>query len=132
MLDALFLNLKKRDYVLSMADSYNLRDDFNKVFYTIDNNIQNYRRNIDYLLELVGSSLSQNILDIGCGLGRDIMELANIGYKCIGLEARQNRCMLINKIAADLNINVHANQGDACNLPYKCESFDIVMSKNFF
>ena len=130
--DLVFTNLRKRDCILSIADSLNLSKDFDKLFNSVDKNVQNYRRNLNYLLELVGSNLSQNILDIGCGFGENIIELANLGHKCIGLEAKQSRVILINKIGKKININVNANPGDACNLPYKCESFDIVMSKNFF
>lgn len=65
------------------------------------------------------------ILEAGCGSGRVVKYLYDLGYKNIsGIELNQNAVNNINQTYSELNII----QGDILNMPYEEKSFDIIIS----
>jgi len=131
-MDLVFLDPQKRRTVLSSAGMYNCREHLERALTAIDSNIPNYRRIVGTLCDIIGPSAPLNILDVGCGMARDLIELAGMGHRCAGLNAVPQEVKWVNDVGAKLGINVTAQQGDACNMPYESESFDVVMSTNFF
>jgi ubiquinone/menaquinone biosynthesis C-methylase UbiE len=91
-----------------------------------------YRRYIQMLLDITEFREGIKILDVGCGVGAGIIELSYLGANCVGLDAIKNRVRLINKVSDDFGLNVKGIYGDACNLPFKNGTFDVVMSFEFF
>jgi ubiquinone/menaquinone biosynthesis C-methylase UbiE len=73
----------------------------------------------------------KRILDIGCGTGRELLNLIRYGAKpenLYGLDLLQGRI----DIAKQLNPNVDFRCGDAADLPYEDSSFDIVTQFTVF
>lgn len=91
-----------------------------------------YRRWVGMLSEIVGFYPGIKILDVGCGVGAEAIELSYLGAECTGLDASEGNIQLINQVAADFSLNVNGVYGDACKLPFKDGSFDVVISFEFF
>lgn len=72
------------------------------------------------------------VLDVGCGVGGQIIKLSYLGANCIGLDANKDYVRLINQVRDDFGLNVKGVYGDACNLPFQDEAFDVIMSYQFF
>ncbi|MFC1842884.1 class I SAM-dependent methyltransferase [Candidatus Dependentiae bacterium] len=67
------------------------------------------------------------ILDVGCGYGRITIPLAKIGYLIEGIDISPNLLEEAKKQARREDIKIAFKIGDMCNLPYKDESFDVVI-----
>lgn len=91
-----------------------------------------YEKYIQMLLDLVAFREGIKILDVGCGVGAEVIELSCLGANCVGLDADKDRIRLINQVRDDFGLNVTGVYGDACHLPFDDETFDVVMSFEFF
>lgn len=75
-----------------------------------------------YIKEVIGDRKNLNIIDIGAGTGRYSEYLANLGHNVTAVE-------LVNKNVSEIkkkSDKIIAKQGNALNLKFKDESFDIV------
>jgi ubiquinone/menaquinone biosynthesis C-methylase UbiE len=65
------------------------------------------------------------VLDVGCRHGFQLYELAAKGIASNGLDILPEHTAIVNRIAKanDLHEQVEAVNGDACNMPFKDESF---------
>jgi len=95
-------------------------------------NANGYKKHIQTLVDIIGFKKGAKILDVGCGVGAEVIELANLGGDCTGLDGAKDVVRLINKVRDDFGLRVRGVYGDACNMPLDDESFDIVMSWDFF
>lgn len=93
---------------------------------------EKYRKRIEMLSEIIGFKEGIKVLDVGCGVGLQVIELSNIGAHCIGVDAAEDAIKVINQIQVDFGLNVKGVYGDACNLPFDDGTFDVVMSYEFF
>ena len=75
---------------------------------------------------------SVRLLDVACGVGFSALELANLGFHTVGLEADPALCALTNTAALQFGLTTRAVCGDACLVPFDQGSFDVVMSRSFF
>ena len=91
-----------------------------------------YKGHVKALLDIIRFKEGIKVLDVGCGVGGEVIELANLGGDCIGLDAAKDAVRLINQVRDDFELKVKGFYGDACNLPFDDESFDVVMSWEFF
>lgn len=69
----------------------------------------------------------KHVLDVACGNGRHILELAHRGYQCIGQDYTPEQIKMAK--AKRLGISVRLMQGDASRLKYK-NKFDAVLALN--
>ena len=87
---------------------------------------------LDLLRKYSFSNLSnKKILDIGCGIGGVLRNFIKYGAKpkyIYGIDLLEDRI----EIAEDISPNINFKCGDASNLPYKDESFDIVVQFTVF
>ena len=87
---------------------------------------------LDLLREFNFSKLSdKKILDIGCGDGGELRNFIKYGAKpnhLYGIELLEDRI----EIAKDVNPNINFRCGNALNLPYQDESFNIVAQFTVF
>ena len=87
---------------------------------------------LDLLRKFNFSNLSdKKILDIGCGSGGGLRDFVKYGAKpnhLYGVELLEDKI----EIAKDISPNINFKYGDASNLPYENEYFDIVMQFTVF
>lgn len=78
---------------------------------------------MEYIKRVIGKRQNLDIIDIGAGTGRYSVALAELGHKLTAVE-------LVNKNVSQIKLkskNVVAKQGNALNLKFKDESFDIAL-----
>ena len=76
-----------------------------------------------YIDEIIGKRKNLDIIDVGAGTGRYSVRLADLGHNVTAVE-------LVNKNVSQIKLKsnkVVAKQGDALNLKFMDESFDIVL-----
>jgi len=91
-----------------------------------------YKKEMQVLLDIIELREGIKILDVGCGVGVEVIELSYLGADCTGLDAAEDAIRLINQVRDDFGLNVKGVCGDACHLPFDAETFDVVMSREFF
>jgi SAM-dependent methyltransferase len=69
----------------------------------------------------------RDVLDVACGNGRHVIELARRGYKCTGLDYTPERIQIAKATAKREGVSVKLLQGDAIRLKYENE-FDAVLA----
>lgn len=94
--------------------------------------LNHYGQSLDVMMHLIVHEEQANILDVACGTGFRVLELANQGYMVTGLEIDPNLCQLTNQAAVNFGLKARSICGDACRIPFDDESFDVVMSSSFF
>lgn len=76
-----------------------------------------------YIKKVIGDRKNLDIIDIGAGTGRYSVELAEMGHNVTAVE-------LVNKNVSQIKLKsdkVIAKQGNALNLKFKDESFDVAL-----
>ena len=76
-----------------------------------------------YIKEIIGDRKNLDIIDIGAGTGRYSVALEELGHKLTAVE-------LVNKNVSQIKMKsktIVAKQGNALNLKFKDESFDIAL-----
>lgn len=83
-------------------------------------------------LQFAGLKSGENILDLGCGKGKDTIAAANLitpHGKAVGLDITESMIELAKSSAIESNIsNAEFVLGDIENLPFADDTFDVVMS----
>lgn len=69
-------------------------------------------------------------LDLGCGVGRHALALADIGFKTFALDASPSGLDELSKAAAAGGFDIDSRQAEMTALPYDDHSFDYVLSFN--
>ncbi len=96
-------------------------------------NTDRYQRYISMLLDITGFRQGLKILDVGCGVGAEILELSYLGADCVGLDTGQSNIRLIKAVKDHFKLeNPTVIYGNSCGLPFYDNTFDVVMSFEFF
>jgi ubiquinone/menaquinone biosynthesis C-methylase UbiE len=100
-----------------------VRLDVKRLFGTSDNPRNLGRFPIQLFHELSGKT----VLEVGCGDGSQVEVFAGRGCECFGLD-------IVKESMKKGQKTKHTNMvvGDACCLPFRTDSFDIVFSNEFF
>jgi len=105
---------------------------FNSLYLKTDADVVEDRRitaqEVDLFAEILKLSPDDRILDLCCGQGRHVLELARRGFK--NLEGLDRSHYLIERArgyAEREDLNVKFREGDARKLPYPADSFDVVV-----
>lgn len=109
-----------------------IKNSWNTKIKKIWENPERHREYVEMLLNIIGFRDGLKVLDVGCGVGLDVIELSHLGACCVGLDAAEDTIKLINHIQNIFELNVKGAYGDACDMPFEDETFDVVMSKEFF
>ena len=113
----------RRDWWNHIFNSYYLKTDGDVVN---DNNITS--QEIDIFSEVLKLQQDQRILDLCCGHGRHSLELAKRGFNRVeALDKSRYLIQKAKKAAKMNNLSIKFREGDARRLPYKSDSFDIIM-----
>ncbi len=70
----------------------------------------------------------EKVLEIGCGLGTDLIQFARNGADTTGIDLTPQSIELLKKRFLLEQLHVNAQVADAENLPFENESFDLVYS----
>ncbi len=133
MKNDLFFLKKAKEFDIDKIELHpSIKNRWNKSCEVYTNNPNRYKKEVQMLLDIVEFRKDIKILDVGCGTGRTIIEMAYLGANCTGLDAAKDVIRLINTVRDVYKLNVTGVYGDACNLPFDNETFDVVMSAEFF
>jgi SAM-dependent methyltransferase len=69
----------------------------------------------------------RDVLDIGCGAGLDLVRLAGAGARAAGIDLSGGSLALASRYLAVENVRALLAQADAVRLPFRDESFDLVL-----
>lgn len=68
------------------------------------------------------------LLDVGCGAGQLALLAAAAGARVTGIDIAPNSLEQARKRARAQNLSIHFDEGDVEAMPYKNDSFDVVLS----
>lgn len=71
-------------------------------------------------------------VDLGCGTGSDVTELARHGYRAIGFDLSERAIELAIQRAADCGVSAEYRVGDVLSLPLDDSSVDLVVDRGCF
>ncbi|MHC1572714.1 MAG: class I SAM-dependent methyltransferase [Methanosarcinales archaeon] len=71
-----------------------------------------------------------NVLDVGCGTGTISLLLSEIGHIVTGIDISEGMLQKAKEKANILNLSINFRIGDAENLPFEDESFDVVINRH--
>jgi len=80
------------------------------------------------ILESWQLSPNQRLLDIGCGSGQTAIPAAKQGHQVVGIDIAENLIEHAKERAHNEGLDAQFDVGDAENLPYDDNSFDVVIS----
>jgi D-alanine-D-alanine ligase len=90
-------------------------------------NVENTRREVDFIVSAAAIQPTSDILDLCCGQGRHCIELARRGYRNVtGVDRSRYLIRLARKRAQNESLNVAFKEGDARNPRLTENSFDCV------
>lgn len=85
------------------------------------------RKEVDLIVSILGVSPEEKILDLCCGQGRHVLELARRGFSNVeGYDRSQYLIRKARTRAQKENLQVRFREGDARKLPYPSDTFDVV------
>ncbi len=113
----------KADWWRNLFNANYLRTDGDVVE---DNDIT--KKEINIFLSAINITKKDNVLDLCCGQGRHSLEIARRGYiNVTGLDRSHYLINKARKTNSSEGLNVTFKEGDARKLPFKDNSFDIVL-----
>ena len=80
------------------------------------------------VVQAAGVHPGDAVLDVACGTGNAALRAAQAGGDVVGLDLTPELFDAGRKLAAELHVEVDWVQGDAEDLPFEDESFDVVLS----
>ncbi len=84
------------------------------------------KTHFEHLLEIIPDLKSRNVLDLGSGRGKFLVELAQNNVKSIGLELNREYIQKSAYLAKEKNVSIRVDQGVGEKLPYNDNSFDFI------
>ncbi len=87
----------------------------------------------EQIVELVKNldvSHFKNALDLGCGIGRHALYLANAGFNVTALDSSEEALNVLQKNTDEKKLNVKIVQADYCQDLFQKDSFDLVVAFN--
>ncbi len=81
----------------------------------------------DYLERVLGVRPGDRLLDVGCGVGRHVVELARRGYRMSGIDVSRGLLRVGERLAREAGVDVELRHLDARVMDYDSE-FDAVYS----
>jgi len=104
---------------------------FNATYLKTDGDVvadqQLTRREIDHFSQILRLTPEQRILDLCCGQGRHTLELTQRGFKVEGLDRSHYLITRARAAAKKEGLHVSFKEGDARNLRYASDTFEVAM-----
>jgi ubiquinone/menaquinone biosynthesis C-methylase UbiE len=86
----------------------------------------NSERIVSHIRDIIDDLNGKKILEVGAGTGRDSFLLAEAGAEVTVLDYADNSLFIIKNILHDTPVKLDLIKGDAFQLPFKANSFDLV------
>ncbi len=80
------------------------------------------------IVDAVGISPGEDVLDVACGTGNAALRAAQAGATVVGVDLTPELFDAGRVLAAEAQVEIDWVQGDAEELPFEDESFDVVLS----
>jgi ubiquinone/menaquinone biosynthesis C-methylase UbiE len=80
------------------------------------------------LVRRVGIGRDENVLDIACGTGNAALRAAATGGRMVGVDLTPELFVAGRALAAEAGVEIEWVEGDAEELPFRDERFDVVLS----
>ncbi len=112
----------KSDWWLTLFNSLYLKTDADLL-----DDMEVTKKEVDLIISILGASPEEKILDLCCGQGRHVLELARRGFSSVeGYDRSQYLIRKARNRARKENLKVRFREGDARKLPYSSDTFDAV------
>lgn len=82
------------------------------------------KRELKIIYDFLDSTITQDILELGCGGGWLTKKIASKGFRIVGIDSSKN---LIDTAKSSIIQNCEYRVADAMNLPFKDNCFDLVI-----
>ncbi len=82
------------------------------------------------LVKTLDSIKAKNVLDLGCGIGRHALYLANAGFNVTALDSSEEALHILHRNSDEKKLNVKIIQADYCQDLFQKDSFDLVIAFN--
>ena len=82
----------------------------------------------DYLNNKINITTESRILDVGCGFGNNLIPFLDMGCECYGTEVTQTMAEQTEKILEERGYKAKIVKGKNCDLPFKDDYFDLLLS----
>jgi len=90
--------------------------------------VKGTEKEVDFIEKEIEFNKDLNILDVGCGTGRHLLELARRGYKnLVGVDLSASMLKRARQKASAEKLKIELIQNDAQNLNF-CYEFDLIIS----
>ena len=83
-----------------------------------------------YLVQRWENQGKKELLDIGCGLGRNTIFFAKQGFSVHTFDISEDAVKRTREFAKEENVYIDIKQGDMIHIPYEANSMDCVYSRN--
>lgn len=90
-----------------------------------------YKFRLNHIFNILGPVKSNNVLDLGCGMGTLSFECAKKGSDVYGLDYSESAIKNAKEICQKLNLKINFKVGDSANMPYKEDFFDKIICADF-
>jgi SAM-dependent methyltransferase len=80
------------------------------------------------IVQAVKVSPGEDVLDVACGTGNAALRAAQAGGRVVGIDLTPELFDAGRRLAADARVEIEWVQGDAEELPFEDQSFDVVLS----
>ncbi len=84
------------------------------------------RNEINLFSEFLKLTPDDKILDLCCGQGRHVIELAKRGFQVIGLDRSRFLIQKAKALSKKENLNIKFKEGDARKIPFQFDSYEVV------
>src|SRR6201997_3354223 len=83
---------------------------------------------LEYAFHLLGDVRGKTVLDLGCGIGENVIPLIERGAHVIGMDISPDLIAIAERYVRDANLEASLSVGDAYNTGLPDESVDVVFS----
>lgn len=81
-------------------------------------------------IELLKKSGVETVLDLGCGVGRHALLLANAGFEVHAIDASPKGLAFVAEQARELGVEIQMRQAEMTSLPFENDIFDYLLAWN--
>jgi len=104
---------------------------FNRLYLKTDGDVVDDQHitesEIDRIVQVLNLQSDAKILDLCCGQGRHTLELMRRGYNAEGLDQSHYLIQRARSTAKKEGLSVRFREGDARRLPYRTDTYDVVL-----